>query len=281
MSELLSPATLGAVDLKEVDAFCFDCDGVVYQGETAVEGAASLMGRLGQAGRPVFFVTNNSTKSRAMVASKLASMGIPCRPEQVLNSAYSAAIWAQREGLKRVYVMGEEGISVEMRLAGLELVPDTDDERNVDVVAVGLDRGLTYARLCRALGHLQRGARFLATNTDAQYPAENGLLLPGAGVVVSALTTAFGRGPEVVAGKPSQLFVDMVKLAVGTSPERVLMVGDRLETDIAFGRTAGFRTLLVTETGVHNLDDARRQSSDPLLRPHHHAPSIAHIEPLI
>ena len=271
---------LQAEHLKDIDVCLFDCDGVLFRGGVAIEGASATMTALLGSGRRVFFATNNSTKSRQENAEKLSGMGMPCTAEQVLCSSYSAAKWAHRQGIGSVYVLGEQGIRIEMEQLGIKVVPDTDDAPTADLVVVGLDRNINYVRLGRAMRHLREGARYLATNTDASYPGEQGVTLPGAGAIVGALSVCHGSPPEAIAGKPSAWFVQLAQEAVGTTQmDRVLMVGDRLETDIAFGRAAGFQTLLVTETGVHSLQHA--SDSEPHLRPRYHTRSSASIGALL
>lgn len=106
----------------------------------------------------------------------------------------------------------------------------------------------------------------MATNRDSTYPAEGGRILPGAGSIVAAMQCCSGVQP-VVTGKPSTWFVEFVQSVAQADPARCLMVGDRLDTDVAFGRLAGFATLLVTETGVHTSADAAAAPADR--KPHY------------
>jgi phosphoglycolate/pyridoxal phosphate phosphatase family enzyme len=226
--------------------------------------------RLKKNGKKVFFVTNNATKSRAENVAKLTSLNIPASEDEIICSSYSAATYCRDRGFKRAFVVGEKGLIEELGIAGLAT---TVEETNVDVVVAGLDRQFSYDKLSLALKCIQNGAAFLATNRDATYPAEDGKMLPGAGSLISALETASGKEP-VVTGKPSQFFVDFVKRVVGV--ERCLMIGDRLDTDIAFGLLAGFRTMLVTETGVHGKAQLDAAQADR--KPHFHAKSVADLE---
>jgi ribonucleotide monophosphatase NagD (HAD superfamily) len=95
---------------------------------------------------------------------------------------------------------------------------------------------------------LRRGARFVATNRDPYCPTPDGGL-PDAGAVVAALEAASGRCLEQVAGKPSRVMAEVLLERLGTAPQDTLVVGDRLETDVALGRAMGSRTAVVL-TGV-------------------------------
>lgn len=171
---------------------------------------------------------------------------------KVICSSFSAARYVQSRGLKRVFVVGESGIVDELKCASVEVSED-----HCDAVVVGLDRSFSYDKMSRALGQLQKGAVFVATNRDATFPADGGKFLPGAGSIVAALECCAGQSPIVV-GKPEPWFEVLVKSVVGAPADRCIMVGDRLDTDIQFGNLCGFQTLLVTATGVNSVEDMQK-----------------------
>lgn len=119
-------------------------------------------------------------------------------------------------------------------------------DKRVKAVVIGLDRTLSYYKLAygTACLRLNPGCLFIATNSDAAYPA-NGCLLPGAGAMVSALETASGRPADVSIGKPSQDLLSTVMTKYNLCPSRTCMIGDRLSTDVAFGVLGGLSTILV------------------------------------
>ena len=133
----------------------FDLDGVIYRGETAVPGAIPTLSHLTAAGHRLFFLTNNSTRSRRDYAGKLSRMGYPASPEQVMTSAYATGLYLRRQGAvgKRVFIIGEHGLAEEMALAGLAVVP-LESEQRAHYVVVGLDRTLTFAKLQRAFAEV-------------------------------------------------------------------------------------------------------------------------------
>jgi phosphoglycolate/pyridoxal phosphate phosphatase family enzyme len=227
----------------------FDLDGVIYRGDTAVPGAIPTLHHLTSAGHRLFFLTNNSTRSRRDYADKITGMGFPARPEQVMTSAYATGLYLHREGAagKRVVLIGEHGLAEEMTLAGLIVVPPESDER-ADYVVVGLDRFLTFARLQRAFEEVRAGARFIATNKDPTYPMEEGREIPGGGSMVAALEYATGVTPLAI-GKPEPYTLEEILRLASGGPEEAIMVGDRLDTDIRVGRRMGLTTVLPL-TGV-------------------------------
>ena len=108
--------------------------------------------------------------------------------------------------------------------------------------------------------------QFIATNRDVAYPDAH-QLCPGGGSLVAALEVGSGRTADVVAGKPSPHLISIVSQATGLVPSRTCMVGDRLDTDIAFGSAGGFQTLLVL-TGVTSVLDAEHVEEGDARRPH-------------
>jgi len=241
----------------------FDLDGVVYLGDTPIPGAIAALNELAGAGHSLFFLTNNSTRSRQFYADKLSGMGIAVSPEQVMTSAYATGLYLRSIDAsgKSVFVVGEWGLRAEMEEAGLRVI-DLEDPAPADFVVVGLDRDLTYAKLRRAHEEITvRGARFVATNRDATYPMETGEI-PGGGAIVAPIECSTGVA-AVTIGKPEPPMWRHILERTGVQPEQALMIGDRAETDILGAKELGLHTALVL-TGVttpemeRSLADAHR-----------------------
>lgn len=231
--------------MLDFDVFFIDLDGVVFIGETPVAGAREAVDRIRRAGRRVFFLTNNSTLSRGGYVRKLAGMGIRAEPDQILTSGYASAVFLREKAPgARILVVGERGLVEELEQAGLKTVDRAEEATHV---VVGLDRRLTYGRLAEAAFAIRSGTEFIATNSDSTYPTERGLA-PGAGAIVAALSTSTGRSPVVI-GKPSSLMLELGLRLAGVRRSRAVIIGDRLDTDVAAGRAAGIKTGLVL-TGV-------------------------------
>ncbi|MEW6060277.1 MAG: HAD-IIA family hydrolase [Actinomycetota bacterium] len=234
---------------ERYDCFLFDLDGVVYRGDRAVPHASEAVAALRAAGRRVVFMTNNSSLTPEQVAEKLVRLGIPASWAEVETSAQATAELLADRGGGTAFVIGEEGIRTALSQAGIEIC-DGEPER-VDHVVVGWDRAVDYARLRTASVLVQLGARLVATNADVSYPAPGGLLWPGAGALLAVITSATGATPDVV-GKPNPpLFEAALRRAGGGRP---LVVGDRIETDLAGATALGWDSLLVL-TGVTSDSD--------------------------
>ncbi len=221
-----------------IDAVVFDLDGTLFLGRTPIPGAIEAVGAVRSAGFKALYFTNAGTRSRRGTAEKLLGLGFPATERDVYCGSYmlSRHINAAHPH-KTVFPVGEPGLLDELRANGIVISGEAD------MVAVCLDRTLTYEKLGRAHFLLRRGAVFLATNKDHVFPVESGTL-PGAGSIVAALEFSSERTPYVV-GKPNPFAFGLMAAEHGLSAGKTLMVGDRLDTDIAFARNAGLKSALV------------------------------------
>jgi 4-nitrophenyl phosphatase len=217
--------------------YALDLDGVLWLGDTPIPGAAAAVARLREAGEPVVFCTNNSSKPVAAVEEKLVRHGIA--PEgAVITSAMAAA--ELLEPGERVLLCAGAGAREAVIGRGAIAVEDGP----ADVVLVGLHLDFDYERLRAAAEAVYRGARLLATNDDATYPTHDGPT-PGGGAILAAVERATGV-TAVVAGKPHAPMARLVRDRLGDDG---VMVGDRADTDGRFAVALGYRFALVL-TGV-------------------------------
>jgi phosphoglycolate/pyridoxal phosphate phosphatase family enzyme len=238
----------------------FDIDGVILRGRTLLPGAAAAIEDVRRRGLSLRFVTNNSTRHRSEVAGKLAGLGLPVTTDMILTSAAASAVWlVDRLGMgARVLVVGGRGLVRELEEVGLDPVHARDRDASAGTpaaVVVGLDVGFDYATLTTAQQVLLGDALFVATNTDATFPAEDSIL-PGGGAIVAAVGTASGREPMVI-GKPELGLARALGAGAGVPVERIVFVGDRLETDMEMAARAGMTSVLVL-TGVTERSELSR-----------------------
>ena len=244
---------MGSV-LLSYDALLVDLDGVVWRGREIIQENARALREAQARGVKVVFLTNNSTRSRRLYARLLSQLGFSVGVDDVVTSGYAAVEWVRRRiPGALIYIVGEEGLAEEAGRAGLTLATRTDAiSGKVDAVVVGLDRNLTYSKLNAAHTAISRGALFVAANTDRVIPVEGGSEAPGAGAIVAALEASLGRGPDFVAGKPSVWIARLASERAGGG--RILVIGDRLDTDYGMARRAGMDCLIVL-TGVTKRED--------------------------
>jgi glycerol-1-phosphatase len=239
------------------DAFLFDLDGVLYRGRDPVPGAADVLARLRILGKGIAFVTNNSSRSPEAVAAHLVSVGITASPHEVETSALATGLLLADRGFRTAFVVGEEGLRTALAGHGISAVDG--DVPSVDVVVVGFDRGATYGTLRTASILVQKGASLVASNADGSFPAQDGFAWPGAGALLAAIETTTGATAEIV-GKPHPpIFHAALARAGGGRP---LVVGDRLDTDVAGARTLGWDSMLVL-TGISTREDLQRSPLAP------------------
>jgi glycerol 3-phosphatase-2 len=245
------------VIVERYDAILFDLDGVLYRGAEPIPAAAETIERLRRLGKRIAFVTNNAARTPASVVSHLGSVGIVAAIEEVQTSAMATAELLARRGVATAFVVGEEGLRSALTDAGIR-VRDGEPDR-VEAVVVGWDRSVDYAKLRTASILLQRGAAFVASNPDASFPAADGTAWPGAGALVAAIETTTGMRAEVV-GKPHAPLLQAALTRAGGG--RPLLVGDRLDTDIAGARALSWDSVLVL-TGISTRDDVTSSGIEP------------------
>jgi len=246
------------------DGFIIDLDGVIYLLSDPIPGSTEVVRYLLESGKPFVFLTNNSVSTPQMYVEKLSRLGMEVDPAHVVTSSQALRVYLEREGAhegRTAFVVGEEGLKVEVKAAGLETVGE-EEAAGADYVFVGWDRQFDFGKLKAAVAAIRNGARYMATNTDATYPTPNGLL-PGAGSIVAAINTGAGREP-IVTGKPNPFMVELALERMGVKAGSALLVGDRLDTDIVAGLAAGVDTLLVL-TGVSSA----REVEETGIRPTH------------
>jgi NagD protein len=228
------------------DGYIFDLDGTVYLGETLLPGAGAAIRRLRERGRRVVFLSNNPTHTRQQYADRLTRLGLPTPPGEVINSSQVLVQWLLHEAPGcRVFVVGEQPLKNELLAAGFRLVERAGE---IDFVVASFDRTFAYWKLQVAFDAIRRGALFVATNADRYCPVPGGGE-PDAAAVIAAIEACTATKIEVVVGKPSPIMARAVAELIQLPPERCLMTGDRLETDIAMGKAAGMATAL-TLTGA-------------------------------
>jgi len=223
------------------DGYIFDLDGTIYLGDKALPGAIETLAALRAAGRRVVFLSNNPTKSCEQYAARLTALGIPTSAADVVNSTVAMVRWLSHAAPGcRVFVVGEQPLKDALAAAGFQL---TEAAREVDFVIASFDRTFEYRKLQIAFDAIRAGARFVATNPDRYCPVPGGGE-PDAAPIIAAIEACTATHVEVVVGKPSPIMARAVAEIVQLPPERCLMTGDRLETDIAMGRDAGMATAL-------------------------------------
>jgi phosphoglycolate/pyridoxal phosphate phosphatase family enzyme len=334
----------------EIDCFVFDCDGVLWTGDQAIDGARELLHQLASSNssehadtsssssssssssfssssssscsssslapstasaaaaaaqaftsatnrsgsKQVIFVTNNATKTKTAFEHKFQQLGFPApRPGTLMSSGIATAAFLARK-LKhgdKVYVVGEPGLHDTIRQTGLQtfgqehaslgfkdfvasnpkrLLSNPDQ---VKAVVLSFCGNLSYFNIAYAATLVRyTDVLFLCTNRDQASPLIPGLLVPGGGACVAPVVVGSGREPLCM-GKPSRDLAQQIAKQCSVDPSRMLMIGDRLNTDMKFGKSIGMRTLLVL-SGATGGEEAWACPDDSDSRPDFIASSV-------
>ena len=227
-----------------IKALIIDMDGVVWKSDTPIGDLAATFNRIRECGLKFVFATNNSTKTSNQYVERLAKFGVDVEPWQVITSSQAAASIVAKKfppGTK-AFMIGEDGIRDALEEKKIEVV-SMENASQAQLVVMGFDREINFQKAAEATLLIRNGVPFYATNDDKTFPTPRGEI-PGAGAWLSVITMATGVAP-IVAGKPYPSLMELALEKLRTAKVDTLVVGDRLETDIAAGQGVGCPCALV------------------------------------
>lgn len=239
--------------LKGINCFALDMDGTVYLGERWIDGARDFLKALEDAGKKYVFLTNNSSKNPQAYVEKLGRMGLSVGIDKIVTSGEATIAYLKKNfPEKRVYLLGNELLQEEFLEAGIKL-----DEKEPEMVVVGFDTSLTYAKMCRVCDFVREGLPYISTHPDYNCPTETGFV-PDAGAIHAFIHASAFRYPDHVIGKPNGHIMDYLAQRAGVSKSETAMVGDRLYTDVAAGVNNGYTGILVLsgEAGMKDVEES-------------------------
>lgn len=245
-------------DLNHFNAVLLDMDGVLYRGQAPLPGVAGLLALFERRGIAYACVTNNSTLTPEQYEAKLRAMGIRIPAARVITSSIATRRYLESQAPRGtpIYYIGMDGLREALLGDGYFAL----DERRPQYVVVGLDFEASYAKFRAAGLAIRAGARFIGTNPDTTLPTEDGIV-PGAGSFLALLRAATEVEPFVI-GKPAPTMLLSAIAILGVEAQRTLVVGDRLDTDIAGAQAANLASALVL-TGVTTSESLERSALKP------------------
>jgi 4-nitrophenyl phosphatase len=225
---------------KKPKGLIFDIDGVIWRNKVPIGDTTRIFEKLVFSNIRYAFATNNSTKSREEYHLALTAIGIPLTIDQLFTSATVTAQYlaANFDPGAEIYVVGMPGLEETIRQRGFRIGTGSPA-----AVVVGLDSNFNYEKLSIANRWIRNGAIFIGTNPDASLPSQHEIL-PGAGSILAAVATASGTDPLII-GKPQPEIFRQALAHLALTAEEALVIGDRLDTDIAGGQGAGCPVALV------------------------------------
>lgn len=244
----------------DVQGAVIDLDGTVYRGDDQVPGAVSAVTRLREHGIATLFVTNNPTRSRETYVERLAEFGVEAAPTEVLSAGtVTAEFLSGRHPADGVFLVGSRGLREQLHDHGVETVAEPGA---ADVVVTSYTLGFDYESLTEGLWALNAADAFYGSDPDLTYPHSDGKRYPGSGAITRAVAGVAQREPDLVLGKPSGVMVEQALAALDCRPEECVVVGDGLDTDVAFAARAGMRSVLVL-SGRTTRADVEAASTQP------------------
>ena len=261
------------MDFKNIKCFVLDMDGTIYLGNDLFEFTPAFLQKVTDTGRKYYFFTNNSSKSQTAYIDKLARLGIHIQPEQMMISSHVMIKFLQENHAgKKIFVMGTDSLLAEFKRFNMPLVAEGETP---DIVVIGFDTQLTYEKLCKACDYVRHGAVYYGINPDWNCPVEGGEFIPDCGSMAKLIEASTGRFPEFF-GKPSRHTLDYIVSTTGVKPEEIVVVGDRLYTDIAVTANSDVNSVLVL-SGESTLEDVEKSPVKPTAV----LPSLASITELL
>lgn len=226
--------------LHQTRCFVLDMDGTIYLGNHLFPFTREFLSAVTESGRRYVFFTNNSSRRQSDYLDKLAALGLPQPPQNMLHANHVLLEWLRREHPGRsVFLLGTPSLEQEFRDVGIRLVQDSPD-----IVALGFDTTLTYDKLWKACDFVRAGCLYLGVNMDYNCPIEGGRFMPDCGSIAEAIRRSTGRMPEFF-GKPSRHTLSYIEQKTACPADGLTFIGDRLYTDIAVAEGSPAHSILV------------------------------------
>ena len=218
--------------------YLFDLDGTLYLGGRTISGALSLVDELRVRNKKIFFFTNNSSRSEKEYEKKLKKLGFKVGPQEIVMSTHSLMKFLRMKNFKRLYVLGTPAMKKMLSSSGFDLTSKPQ------VVVIGFDKTLTYAKLQMATRLIEAGVPYIVTHPDLFCPTDKGRE-PDCGAIAMLIKAVTDVSPLVTLGKPHGLMMQVAFDRCRAPKKDMILIGDRLSTDIQMARSAGIQSVLV------------------------------------
>lgn len=235
--------------IKNKKLYILDMDGTFYLGNRLIEGSLEFIERLRRAGKEFLFFTNNASKNPEFYIDKLFSMSLRIERKNIITAGdVTIKYLLEKRKNSKVFLLGTDLLEKSFDEAGINLA-----ETDPDIVVASFDTTLTYEKVSKACSYIRKGAEFMATHMDLNCPTEDGFI-PDCGSICAMITASTGVKPRYF-GKPFKETIEMVTSITGHEKEDMVIIGDRLYTDIATGFKNGVTSILVLsgETRLRDL----------------------------
>ena len=249
--------------LRHIRHVALDMDGTIYMGMSLFPYTQAFLRGLREQGIGYSFLTNNPSKCIDDYLHKLAKLGIEATRDEMYTTALATIdyIKARYPAARRLFLLGTPSMISGFEAAGFESCADSADDVP-DVVVAAFDMTLQYDRLCRAAWWVKQGVPYIATNPDRVCPTDLPTVLVDCGSICACIEHATGRRPDITLGKPDPNMLSGILARHGLQPSEIVMVGDRIYTDVQMAHNAGAMGVLVL-SGETTLDVADKADPQP------------------
>lgn len=235
-----------------------DMDGTIYLGEKLIPGAEEFLSVLRKKGIKYYYLSNNSSRSKADYVIKLVHLGITASTEEIILSTDGVIDFLLGRKIDKTYVVGTQSMKDMFIHAGIEV-----DSQNPTYIILGYDTELNYLKIKTAALFLQKKIPMLATHKDLVCPTQEGLI-PDVGAIMALFKKATGKSPEKIFGKPNKEMLDHIIKKHEVTANDLVIIGDRIYTDMEMAYRIGCDFILVL-SGETQKEDVSKLKTKPSL----------------
>ncbi len=227
--------------LNDIKCVIFDLDGTIYFGSQLAEQANEVIKTARLSCEKIFFVTNNSAKTRVQIFEKLVKLGVDVHLEEVINSGYAIAKYLKDNNYTEVYCLGTDDLADEIKSFGINTA-----SKEPQAIVVGYDIDFSLSKLEPILNLSNNDYKIIIANQERIYPRESGIITPGAGAIVAAVEYTLNKKKDLIIGKPNPLMLEVITKDLNLKPKEILVIGDSYDSDVKMAEAFGAKSILVT-----------------------------------
>ena len=220
----------------------FDLDGTIYFGNKLAFKANEVVSKARTMCEKIFFITNNSAKTREQIYTKLIDLGLNVQPKEIMTTSYAITKYLKNNNYNKVYCIGTKHLKEQLEKENI-----ITNSKEPEIIVVGYNQDFKLSDLDELANINTQNSKLLVANKERNYPKENGYIFPGAGPIVSAVETLLNKETDFIIGKPN---IEMINIAVndyGFNPNEILVVGDSYESDIKMAQAYGADSILISK----------------------------------
>jgi len=238
--------------LKDKKFFLLDKDGTLSLGNQILNGTKEFIQALRDSNKKFSVATNNSSKTGEAHLKNFNSMGLDFKRENMIVSLDIAIDYLQNSNVKKLFWLANKNVS-----SYLEQLFDYD-ENEPDCILITFDTELNYSKLVTLTNLLHTNVPYYVTHSDIVCPTDKHDI-PDVGTFIKLMEMTTGKSPDIDFGKPSQYYIDYIKKTFDIEESDMVMIGDRLYTDIKLAEGNDITSVLVL-SGETSIEDYKKSN---------------------